>query len=134
MLHPKEKELWGLIKSIAPEWWGDDVTHVLVNRNVTCRRHKDGNDGHSYILWLGDYVGGELLFDDGTVLNEKYVWHKINAQDYHWNNPHEGLKLGIVLYRKAVKHTKQQAMMQAIQRKKQQQREQRRRQQQHRQH
>jgi hypothetical protein len=94
----------------------------LLNKNVTCKRHRDGNDGHSYILWLGDYKGGELLFDDGTVLSEKYVWHKINGQNYHWNNPHEGLKYGIVLYRQKAKHTKQQQMINA--RKKREQEEQ----------
>ena len=72
VLHKKETELRGLIESIAPEWWGDD-TKVLLNKNATCKRHRDGNDGHSYILWLGDYTGGALLFDDGTVLSEKYV-------------------------------------------------------------
>ena len=109
VLHEKEKELWDLIKKIAPEWW-DEETHVLLNRNVTCKRHRDGNKGYSYIFWLGDYTGGELLFDDGTRLNEKHVWHKIDAQNYHWNLPHEGLKLGIVLYRKAVDHTKSSRM------------------------
>jgi hypothetical protein len=94
----KEVELRELIREIAPEWWGDE-TKVLLNKNVQCKRHRDGNDGHSYILWLGCYTGGELLFDDGTGLSEKYVWHKINGINYHWNNPHEGLKYGIVLYK-----------------------------------
>ena len=67
VLPKKEVELRELIKSIAPEWWGDEETKVLLNKNVTCKRHRDGNDGHSYILWLPDYVGGELKFDDGTV-------------------------------------------------------------------
>ena len=83
---------------------------MLLNKNVTCKRHRDGNDGHSYILWLGDYTGGALLFDDGTKLDEKYVWHKINGQNYHWNEPHEGLKYGIVLYKQKAKHSKQMLM------------------------
>jgi hypothetical protein len=62
-------------------------------------RHTDGNKEHSYILWLGDFTGGALLFDDGTRLEEKYKWHKINGQVHHWNEPHEGTKYGIVLYR-----------------------------------
>ena len=114
-LPKKEVELRELIKSIAPEWWGDEETKVLLNKNVTCKRHRDGNDGHSYILWLGDYTGGALLFDDGTKLTEKFVWHKINGQNYHWNEPHEGLKYGVVLYRQKAKHTIQQQMVMARQ-------------------
>ena len=110
VLPKKEVELRELIKSIAPEWFGDEETKVLLNKNVCCKRHRDGNDGHSYILWLGDYTGGALLFDDGTKLTEKFVWHKINGQNYHWNEPHEGLKYGVVLYKQKAKHTKQQQM------------------------
>ena len=119
-LPKKETELRGLIESIAPEWWGDE-TKVLLNKNVTCKRHRDGNDGHSYILWLGDYTGGALLFDDGTKLDEKYVWHKINGQHYHWNEPHEGLKYGIVLYKQKAKYSKQEQMMRARARRQEQQ-------------
>ena len=120
VLPKKETELRELIKSIAPEWFGDEETKVLLNKNVTCKRHRDGNDGHSYILWLGDYTGGALLFDDGTKLNEKYVWHKINGQNYHWNEPHEGLKYGIVLYRQKAKYSKQQQMATARAKKREQ--------------
>ena len=77
-----------------------------------------------YILWLGCYTGGELLFDDGTVLSEKHVWHKINGRNYHWNNPHEGLKYGIVLYRQKAKYSKQQQMLMARNKQQQQQTEQ----------
>ena len=58
-----------------------------------------GNKGHSYVLWLGDFTGGALLFDDGTRLEEKYKWHKIDGQIHHWNEPHEGTKYSIILYR-----------------------------------
>ena len=123
VLPKKEVELRGLIESIAPEWWGDE-TKVLLNKNVTCKRHRDGNDGHSYILWLGCYTGGELLFDDGTVLSEKYIWHKIDGRNYHWNNPHDGLKYGIVLYKQKAKHTKQEQMVMARQKRQQAEQEQ----------
>ena len=45
------------IEEIAPEWWGDE-TNIILNRNVTCEKHRDGNEGHSWILWLGDFTGG----------------------------------------------------------------------------
>ena len=94
-----DRELMAAIEAIAPEWWGDDETRINLNRNVQCVRHKDANKEHSYILWLGDFTGGALLFDDGTRLEEKCKWHKINGQAHRWNEPHEGTKYGIVLYR-----------------------------------
>ena len=139
VLHQKEAKLWEAIKAIAPEWWGDEETQVLLNKNVTCKKHTDGNNSYSYILWLGDFSGGALLFEDGTRLEQHHVWHKVHAQNAHWNEPHEGTKYGIVLYRRGVKHTKQQMMMKARQRKvegaaqqqQQQQQEQQQQQQQH---
>ena len=95
-----DKELTKAIEAIAPEWWGEE-TRVCLNRNVQCEKHKDGNKGHSYVLWLGDFVGGALVFEDGQRLEEKYTWHKIDGQKYHWNEPHEGTKYSIILYKGA---------------------------------
>jgi hypothetical protein len=88
------------IEAIAPEWWGDE-TKIIVNRNVTCERHVDKNDGHSWILWLGDFTGGELRFDDGRCIYEKRVWHKIDGHVPHWNEPHDGTKYGVVIFRQS---------------------------------
>ena len=95
----KEPELYDAIEDIAPEWWSDDA-QITLNKDLVCKRHKDhGNKEHSWILWLGDFTGGALNFDDGTVVEGKGVWHKINGQIHHWNDPHEGNKYSIVLYR-----------------------------------
>ena len=51
-------------------------------------------------MWLGDFTGGALLFDDGTREEGKGVWHKINGHIHHCNEPHEGNKYGMVLYRR----------------------------------
>ena len=117
VLPKKEVALREAIQAIAPEWWGDE-TQVLVNRNVKCKKHIDKNDGHSYILWLGDFTGGALLFEDGTRLEDKHKWHKINGQIPHWNESHEGTKYAVVLYKRAIKHTKQQMMAKAIKKRK----------------
>ena len=67
----KEPVLYKAIKEIAPEWWGEE-TKITVNQDVVCQRHKDGNSGHSWMLWLGDYTsGGQLHFDDGAVIDGK---------------------------------------------------------------
>lgn len=92
-----DKALVEAIKAIAPEWWGDK-TRICLNRNVKCEKHRDGNRGFSYILFLGDFTGGALLFEDGTRLEEKYKWHRINGQIPHWNEEHEGTKYSIIVY------------------------------------
>ena len=66
---------------------------------MQCERHKDGNDGLSWIIWLGDFTGGALVFDDGTRIEEKYKWHQIDGRQYHWNEPLEGTKYAILVYR-----------------------------------
>ena len=98
-LNKSERLLREAIQLTAPEWWGDE-TKFCLNRNVQCERHTDGgNRDHSYVLFLGDFTGGALLFEDGTRLEEKYKWHKINGNIPHWNEPHEGTKYSIILYR-----------------------------------
>ena len=95
----KEPELYDAIKEIAPEWWGDD-TQITLNKDLVCKRHRDhANKEHSWIMWLGDFTGGALVFDDGTRVEGKRVWHRINGHIHHWNEPHEGNKYSIVLYR-----------------------------------
>ena len=92
-----DQALKSAIEAIAPEWWGER-TRICLNKDVQCERHKDGNKGHSYILWLGDFTGEALLFDDGTRITEKHKWHTINGQIHHWNEPHEGTKYSIIIY------------------------------------
>ena len=95
----KEPELYDAIKDVAPEWWGDNM-QITLNKDLVCKRHKyHNNKEHSWILWLGDFTGGALNFDDGTKVEGKGVWHKINGHIHHWNYPHEGTKYSIVLYR-----------------------------------
>ena len=65
----KEPVLYEAIREAAPEWW-DDVK-ITVNKDVVAQRHRDGNAGHSWLLWLGDFTG----------------------------DPHVGTKYSIILYR-----------------------------------
>ena len=83
----------------AREWWDD--AKIILNRNVTCKKHIDGNDGLSFILWLGDFEGGALQFETGERITEKGVWHQIDGRVPHWNEPHTGNKYGIVLYQRS---------------------------------
>jgi len=98
-LGKSERLLREAIQLTAPEWWGDETKFAL-NRNVQCEKHRDsGNREHSYVLFLGNFTGGALLFEDGTRIEEKYKWHKIDGSIPHWNEPHEGTKYSIILYR-----------------------------------
>lgn len=92
-----DRKLVKAIAEIAPEWWGEN-TRVCLNRNVKCEKHRDGNKGHSYILFLGDFQGGALLFENGTKIEEKNTLHKINGQIPHWNEEHKGTKYSIIIY------------------------------------
>ena len=95
----KEPELYDAIKNVAPEWW-DDETQITLNKDLVCKRHRDhANKEHSWIMWLGDFTGGALHFDDGAKIEGRREWHKINGHIHHWNDPHQGTKYSIVLYR-----------------------------------
>ena len=76
------------MSQIAPEWWDDD-TQITVNKNVVCAPHVDSNNAeYSYRCFLGDYSGGDLVFETGGRIDEPYRWHKINADKVkHWSEP-----------------------------------------------
>ena len=75
---------------------------VTINRNGQCYPHKDkGNVGTSFILFLGDYEGGELCFEDGTVVSERGRWHEIDGGVVHWNEPIKGEKYSVILFNKS---------------------------------
>jgi hypothetical protein len=63
------------------------------------KRNRDHDNEHSWILLLCGFAGGALNFDDGTKVEGKREWHKINGQTHHWYGLHEGSKYSIVLYR-----------------------------------
>ena len=114
LLRKNEEELREAIKVIAPEWW-DDETQVILNHNVQCKRHKDSsNMEHSWIIFMGDFTGGALCCDDGARFEEQYKWHKFDGHVYHWNEPHEGEKFSIVLYRNGAKKTKVQQIQDVL--------------------
>ena len=98
----REGGLYELILSNAPER-PDGDWRVTINRNIECHPHTDrGNIGKSFICFLGEYEGGELCFEDGTVLAERYRWHEIDGSIMHWNNPiTSGTKYSVILFNRA---------------------------------
>ena len=97
----KQGPLYELIMSLAPTRPPGDW-RVTINKNIQCYPHKDrGNVGSSYIAFLGDYSGGELCFEDGTVVAEKNKWHQIDGSVVHWNNKIWGTKYSVILFNRA---------------------------------
>ena len=89
-----------------------EFTHLAVNHNVTCTPHRDGrNRGESRILFLGDFKGGDLHFEDSITFNETGRWLSFDPQHLHWNSPvTEGDKYSIVAYKHASFAKKQAAL------------------------
>ena len=98
----KSGELYELIMSMAPTDRPHGDWRVTINKNIQCYPHRDrGNVGRSYILFMGDYTGGELCFENGTVVSERDTWHEIDGSIVHWNTPIEGEKYSVILFNKA---------------------------------
>ena len=51
------------------------------------------------------------FFEDGTRIEEKYKWHQIEGRTYHWNEPHEGTKYAIILYKSSGTQSKSSHML-----------------------
>ena len=74
---------------------------ITVNRNVECKPHRDKyNRGKSYLLFLGDFTGGELCLEDGRVFSEtKKIFTFDNKKVIHWNNPIlSGVKFSMIFF------------------------------------
>ena len=46
------------------------------------------------------------MLDDGARIEDKYKRRKINGQTHHWNEPHEGAKYSVIVYRRSAKSKK----------------------------
>ena len=97
------------VKELAPEWFGED-TRIVLNRNVQCERHCDSNDGHSWIMFLGDFVGGALVFENGERVEEPRIWHRIDGRVPHWNEPHTGTKYSVIFFKTKPRVAKHEAI------------------------
>ena len=98
----KQGPLFDLILSLAPDR-PDGDWRIAMNKNIQCYPHRDrGNVGTSYILFLGDYAGGDLCFEDGTLVSDRNRWHEIDGSVLHWNTPITGgTKYSVILFNKA---------------------------------
>ncbi len=79
------------------------VDQVQINKNWWSPPHKDaGNVGHSWIIGLGDYTGGETVVEYPVAHTEYNIHNKFvgfNGSLYtHWTKPFEGTRYSLVFY------------------------------------
>ena len=93
------QELQKTIKLHDPTFEFDCIT---VNKNVVTKPHKDiHNRGRSYILFLGDFLGGELVNEKGEVFGEPYIFYPFEGLIPHWNNPiKSGTKYSVIWFKR----------------------------------
>ena len=98
----KKGILYELIMAFAPERPEGDW-RITINQNIQCYPHQDrGNVGNSFIMFLGEYEGGELCFETGRIVSERGKWHEIDGSVTHWNTPiTSGVKYSIIPFDKA---------------------------------
>ena len=88
-----------LLKYHDPKYTFHSVT---VNKNHASARHVDKNNyGFSYIIGLGNYTGGQLVFDSGPYKGEHNIrnkWLKFKGDHPHWVKPLKGERYTLVFY------------------------------------
>ena len=88
-----------LIKAHAPSYRFDAVT---INKNHAAAKHIDKNNkGFSYIIGLGKYTGGDLVFDSGPHKgshNIRNKWLRFKGDHPHHVKPFKGERYTLVYY------------------------------------
>ena len=70
---------------------------IQILKSASVRRHKDANDGNSYIFTLGDYTGGALVVGNDPVVTFKSPY-EFDGQCEHFVAPFEGKRWSVILY------------------------------------
>ena len=89
------------LKSHDPNYRFEAVT---INKNQKAAKHTDvNNEGNSYIIGLGNYTGGELVFSDKKSPyygphNIKNKWLKFVGDTDHYVKKFSGTRYTLVYY------------------------------------
>ena len=93
----KSGRMLELVQSMIP-----NTSELTINRSLECPPHRDkGNNTDSYILFLGDFDGGALVFENGVRYEDKGIWMGPfdGKNTTHWHEPiTRGVKISIVAY------------------------------------
>mgnify|MGYP003324323024 FL=1 len=80
-------------------------TSIQINKNNRTAKHVDANNvGVSYMLGVGDYVGGDIMIYDADGKNPKQYptrnkWIKFDGSKYpHETTPFQGTRYTLVYY------------------------------------
>ena len=88
-----------LLKSKDPKY---TFHSVAINKNQQSAKHIDKfNVGFSYIIGLGNYTGGELVFEPGPYKGKHNIrnrWLKFKGDHPHFNTPFKGERYTLVFY------------------------------------
>jgi hypothetical protein len=95
----KFPNLYRLLKKFIAETHPDfKYTTIQVNKNLECLPHIDKNNvGDSYIIALGDFIGGELTIE-GQNYNIRNRWKRFDGRKAHWVEPFEGERYSLVFF------------------------------------
>ena len=79
------KKAMNFINTFDPEF---ECTTIQFNKNYKIAKHIDSNNvGESYIIGLGNYVGGELIVydkeDKPTYMDINHKFYKFNGSEYY---------------------------------------------------
>jgi hypothetical protein len=75
-----------------------EYTTIQINKNVECLPHVDVNNvGPSYIIALGDFVGGELVIE-GAPSPIRNKLKRFDGRKGHWTNPFKGERYTIIYF------------------------------------
>ena len=91
-----------MLRAHAPNYKPQAVTF---NKNHAAAKHTDKfNNPPSYIIGLGNYTGGELVFSDKSsphygTHNIRNRWLKFDGSTEHYVKPFKGERYTIVYYR-----------------------------------
>ena len=95
----KFSELFSLIKKLIflykPNF---EYTTIQVNKNILSKPHVDKNNiGSSYIIALGEFIGGELVIE-GKKYKIHNRWKHFDGTKGHWVNDFKGTRYSLVFF------------------------------------
>ena len=92
----------GKIYDLVKELLGDAIDTVEIARNLVVGEHTDKNVGFSYVLHLGEFRGGTLVFATGERVVARGAFVEFDGRVQHWTEPIvEGTKTTLAAYRRS---------------------------------
>lgn len=100
-------KLWKLLQDEG-QMLGFKFSSVQLNKNFQAmwrHHHRRTDKDHQWCLSLGDFTGGEFVWEEGVQcfsVSTKDRWQKVDGRHVHWVLPHQpeaSVRYSIVLFR-----------------------------------